>query len=65
MTLEILIGEEMPPFTAHSPDALLGCAFTPLGAVFITKTMKTGFGVVQSRVKLDPWHLPEVAAGGD
>ena len=61
MTLEVLIREEMPPFTAHPPNALHPFLVT----TFVTKTMKTGVGIVQSRVKLYPRHLPEVAAGGN
>ena len=61
MTLESFIWEKMPPFAAHPPDAL----YPSLGAVFITKTVKTGLRVVQSRVELEAQPAPEVAAGGN
>ena len=63
MILKALEGEEVPPFTAQTPDTMVSRDFSI--AIFVTKTVKTGFRVIQSRVKLKTRHLPEVAAGGD
>ena len=61
MTLESFIWEKMPPFAAHPPDSF----YPSLSAVFIAKTVKTCFRVVQSRVELEAETGPEVAAGRD
>ena len=61
MRLESLIWEEMPPFAAHTPDALV----PSFGAAFVTKAMKTCFRVIQSWIILYPRHLPEFAACGN
>ena len=59
MIFKTFRGVEVPPLTAQT---YMGSASI---AVLITNTMKTSLSVVQSRVKLEPRHLPEVAAGGD
>ena len=51
----------MPPFAAHTPDSF----YPSLSAVFIAKTVKTCFRVVQSRVELEAETAPEFAAGRD
>ena len=61
--MKVLVVEEVPPLTAHKPDTMVWSeAFI---AVFITKTVKTCFRVVQSRVELQAQPTPEVAAGRD
>ena len=62
MTLKVFVVNKMPPFTSQKLDTKI--VFFPI-AVMITKTMKTCFRVVQSRVELEAQPAPEVAAGRD
>ena len=60
MILKVFVVNEVPPFTSQKLYAMV--VFLPV-AVMITKTVKTCFRVVHSRVKLEPQPAPEVAAG--